>query len=91
MSNVAAVGRIVHVFVDPAQNNGTDIAPAVITRVWNEQGVNLKVLLDHADNIWLTSVTLCDDREAAEKVTSYRVTDSGKRYPAAAFWPPRVG
>lgn len=85
-----ALGRVVHVFVDPAHNNGSDVAPAVITRVWNEQGVNLKVLLDNPDNIWLTSVTLCDDRESAEQVKSYRVADNGDRYPAAAFWPPRV-
>lgn len=85
-----AVGRIVHVFVDPAHNNGAGIAPAVITRVWNDQGVNLKVLLDHSDNIWLTSVTLCDDRDSAEKITSYRVADDGRKYPAAAFWPPIV-
>lgn len=85
-----ALGRIVHVFVDPARNNGSDVAPAVITRVWNEHGVNLKVLLDSPDNIWLTSVALCDDREDAEKVTSYRLADNGDRIPAAAFWPPRV-
>lgn len=90
MSNAPALGRIVHVFVDPARNNGSDVAPAVITRVWNEQGVNLKVLLDNPDDIWLTSVTLCENREAAEKVNSYRVANNGDRYPASAFWPPRV-
>lgn len=85
-----ALGRIVHVFVDPARNNGADVAPALITRVWNEHGVNIRVLLDGPDTPWLTSVTLRDDRESAEKVTSYRVADNGDRYPAAAFWPPRV-
>lgn len=85
-----ALGRTVHVFVDPARNNGADIAPAVITRVWNDQGVNLRVLLDGTDVPWFTSVALCDDRESAEKVTSYRVADNGDHYPAAAFWPPIV-
>lgn len=85
-----ALGRIVHVFVDPARNNGSDVAPAMITRVWNARGVNIRVLLDGPDTPWLTSVTLCEDREGAEKVTSYRVADNGERYPAAAFWPPRV-
>lgn len=84
------LGRVVHVFADPARNNGADVAPAMITRVWNDQGVNLRVLLDGPDTPWLTSVVLCDDRDAAEKVTSYRVADNGERYPAAAFWPPIV-
>ena len=30
------VGRIVHVLVDPKQNNGSDVAAAVITRVWSD-------------------------------------------------------
>lgn len=85
-----ALGRIVHVFVDPTQNNGADVAPAVITRVWSEQLVNLKVLLDASNDVWFTSVALCDDRDSAEKVTSYRVAGNGDHYPAAAFWPPRV-
>lgn len=86
----AALGRTVHVFVDPARNNGSEIAPALITRVWTEQGVNVRVLLDGTDVPWLTSVTLCNDRESAEQVTSYRIADNGERYPAAAFWPPIV-
>lgn len=85
-----ALGRIVHVFVDPARNNGADVAPAMITRVWNEEGVNIRVMLDGPDTPWLTSVQVCDDRESAEKVTAYRVADDGRRYPAAAFWPPIV-
>lgn len=85
-----ALGRIVHVFVDPARNNGAEVAPAVITRVWKEHGVNIRVLLDGPDTPWLTSVTLCEDRDSAEKVTNYRVANNGDRYPAAAFWPPRV-
>lgn len=88
--NTPALGRIVHTFVDPARNNGADIAPAVITRVWNEQGVNLRVLLDGPDTLWFTSVVLCDDRDSAEQVKSKRVADNGDHYPAAAFWPPRV-
>jgi hypothetical protein len=42
------VGRIVHVLVDPKANNGSDVAPAIITRVWNDSGVNLRVLRDNA-------------------------------------------
>jgi hypothetical protein len=85
-----ALGRIVHVFVDPARNNGGDIAPAMITRVWKDQGVNLKVVLDGPEEYWLTSVALYDDRESAEQVTTYRICKDGRRIPAAAFWPPIV-
>ena len=84
-----ALGRMVHVFVDPARNNGADVAPAVITRVWSDESINLKVLLDSPDDvIWFPSVTLCNDRESAEQVKSFRITNHGSRFPAAAFWPP---
>lgn len=32
----ASIGRIVHVIVDPASNNGSDVAPAIVVRVWGE-------------------------------------------------------
>lgn len=84
------VGRIVHVFVDPALNNGADIAPAVITRVWNDELVNLKVLVDgKSEALWLTSVALCADRDSALEVSSYTTSSTGGRLPAAAYWPPR--
>lgn len=85
-----ALGRIVHVFVDPARNNGADVAPAMITRVWNEEGVNIRVMLDGTETPWMTSVTLRNDRESAEQVKSFRITDDGRRIVAAAFWPPIV-
>lgn len=82
----ATVGRVVHVVVDPKTNNGSDIAPALIVRVWGEpyeiedgrgprQTVNLRVLLDEKDTPWLTSWSLYQQR-----LTS----DTGH-----AFWPPR--
>ena len=40
-----AVGRIVHAFANPTQANGADIAPAIITRVWSDQTVNVTVSL----------------------------------------------
>lgn len=71
-----SIGRIVIVAVDPAANNGADEAPAVITRVWNDTLVNVKVLNDGSMNEWKTSVTL-----HAEKSDNPAHT---------AWWPPRV-
>lgn len=86
-----SVGRIVHVIVDPAVNNGTDVAPALITRVWSDEMVNVRVLHDGPAVVpsqqnrqeWVTSVPLAESREAL---------DEGRETPATfgAFWPPRV-
>jgi hypothetical protein len=96
-----SVGRIVHVFADPRHNNGADVAPAVITRVWLEDEpptVNVRVLLDgEGAPPWLTSVPLYDTREDAEAAHARL----GEKFAAAgvapldsvphrAFWPPRV-
>lgn len=34
-----------------------DDFPAVVVRVWNPTSVNLQVLLDGPDNLWVTSAT----------------------------------
>lgn len=68
--------------VDPAQNNGSDTAPAIITRVWNETPdgawlVNLRVLVDtDAVPLSLTSVYL------------YNQEPDERQH--CAWWPPRV-
>lgn len=101
MSQVASVGRIVHMIVNPTQNNGSTIAPAVITRVWGEpfEGadglgrrvtVNLRVLLDQADVPWLTSVELFDERPDEEALAAARPHNC-RGYSSVAFWPPRGG
>lgn len=72
-----SLGRIVHVLVDPAINNGADVAPAVITRVWGDSMVNVKVLLDAAGEQWQTSVNLYTERPDNPELTR------------AAWWPPR--
>lgn len=73
-----SIGRIVHVLVDPAQNNGNDVAPAIITRVWTDRMVNVKVLTDGPHDLWQTSLDLLDVRPSDNTI---------KR---AAFWPPKV-
>lgn len=86
-----SVGRIVHVIVSPRENNGADVAPAVITRVWNEQGINVRVLLDGPDTPWRTSVPLYESREALEAANAQMVISGGVRPPLfGAFWPPRA-
>lgn len=73
-----SIGRIVHVIADPTKNNGSDVAAAVITRVWTDTMINVKVLTDGPQDYWQTSIDLHDERPQ---------DDSIKR---AAWWPPRT-
>lgn len=87
------VGRIVHVLVDPKVNNGSDVAPAVITRVWNEHGINVRVLRDgYPDpSEWMTSISLHASREALdEHIEAVKSANPGAEVSVrGAFWPPR--
>jgi len=73
------IGRIVIALVDPSRNNGTDVCPAIITRVWGPTMVNVKTLNDSLANEWLTSVTLFDTEDEARE-----------HGPHSCFWPPRA-
>ena len=57
-----SIGRIVIFHCDEQQrekmNNYQPDAPAVITAVWGDEYVNLKVLLDGENTLWMTSATL---------------------------------
>jgi len=92
----AAVGRIVHVLVDPEVNNGSDVAPAVIVRAWTEECVNLRALLDGPETPWLTSYSLHESREALEDHAALRQAELDETGPGqtvqlrGAFWPPHV-
>lgn len=97
-----AIGRIVHVLVDPNMNNGSGTAAAVITRVWSDTCVNLRVLRDNypGPEEWLTSYSLHESREAleahaAERQAALDASLAPGAEPRAvqlfgAFWPPRV-
>lgn len=97
--NTPSLGRIVLVTVsDPSSNNGAEVAPAVITRVWSDTLVNVRVLLDGHDTLWLTSVALHSDRQSLEVARETRrvhLTASGfdpgtADLYVAAYWPPRM-
>lgn len=64
-------------------NNGGDQAPAVITRVWSDTLVNLRILADSGETPWKTSVLLF---QTPEEYAEAR--DAGKTY--GCYWPPRV-
>jgi hypothetical protein len=78
-------GRIVLVRGIQANSNGSDVAPAIITRAWSNDLVNVLVFPDCAAPVPATSVALVDDEAAA------RALQDSKEYPATvAYWPPRV-
>jgi hypothetical protein len=80
-----SLARSVIALVDPAGNNGADVCPAVITRVWGECAngswtINLKTIKDGNVDEWLTSRSLFE--------TEAQARESGAH--GACFWPPRV-
>ncbi|ELP64170.1 hypothetical protein PV735_05230 [Streptomyces turgidiscabies] len=51
-----AVGDVVLVVADPAENNGATTAPAIVTRVWSATTINARVLHDGPGHSWRTSL-----------------------------------
>lgn len=76
-----SLGRIVLVPMDPTTNNGSDVAPAVITRVWTDTMINVKILTDAPADQWRTSLTLLDQAPVEGALPGMHM----------AWWPPRVG
>jgi hypothetical protein len=98
VSQKPSIARIVIVTVDPRTNNGSDTAPAVITRVNSEQSVNLRILLDASTSVpAATSVELCEDESLARAAVARHREQfvaaggtPGALHPTVAYWPPRV-
>lgn len=87
MSNRPTPGRIVT--LKGFDSNGINEHPAIITRVWRDDLVNLTVFPDAAVPTSFTSVVLMEDRDAAEAhLQSLSKTIIGAR---CAFWPERIG
>lgn len=83
MPQTPSLGRVVIAHVaEPAMNNGSIEAPAIITRVFGQHPaggwiVNLRVLLDaFTTPLHLTSVRLLDEAPEGQTHT--------------CWWPPRV-
>lgn len=73
-----SIGQIVVVPMDPVMNNGADEAPAMITRVWSDEMVNVRILGEQSLHVeWRTSVRLLAEKP---EVPGHD-----------AWWPPRVG
>jgi hypothetical protein len=98
-STKATISRIVHVLVDPAENNGCDIATGIVSRVWGpptigpsgleSQTVNIRVIGDNNEVSWLTSIRLYEKRPTDEQLAAMNPVNP-KGYRTAAFWPPRA-
>lgn len=77
-----SVGDIVLVAMDPAFNNGSAEAPAVVTRVWSKTTVNVRVLADHgASPQWFTSLVYAESLAEAAAAAATGVI------PAVWTWP----
>lgn len=95
------IGEQVTMLVDPSQNNGSDIAPALVVRDWGKpyeqngverQTVNVRVLGDSAETLWLTSIALYDERPTEEQLAAWN-SYNPKGYRAVAYRPstPLIG
>lgn len=78
-----SIGRIVHVPMDPATNNGANVAPAVVTRVWNENLINVRILGDGHAIDWRTSVAYIESLDLVGGLDPLQLH--------VWSWPPREG
>ena len=75
--NKPSIARLVIVPMNAETNNGATEAPAIITRVWSDTLVNVRVLSDSDRSPeWRTSVALYEEKP----------DEPGH----VAWWPPRV-
>jgi hypothetical protein len=94
-----SLGRIVLARTDPTTNNGADVCPALITRVWGPAAagghewvtVNLKLFRDGNNDVAsVTSARLFADEPAAASWAAEQDPPVVGGEPGVAYWPPRV-
>jgi hypothetical protein len=74
-----SLGRIVLYSVDPARNASLPVAPAMITRVWSDDEVDLMIFPVTGQPYAATSIKLHAREPEPAKLTIHQ-----------AWWPPRV-
>lgn len=88
--NKPSIGRIVHYCLDEADrsqiaatggNHGLIVQPAVIVAVHSDDCVNLKVLIDGPQDLWVTSIMHFDPATG---------DDAAQPANGTWRWPPRV-
>ncbi|MFF7171080.1 hypothetical protein [Streptomyces pseudovenezuelae] len=72
------VGQVVLVPMDQAVNNGSDVAPAIVSRVWSETSINVRVVEDGPRIEWRQSLEYTDDLSSLDRGELYWWT-----------WPPQ--
>lgn len=72
-----SLGDIVHVPMPPSANNGSDTAAAIVTRVWEDGKINVRIFADStaSPQEWRTSLTYADELD-------YNPDDKASMY----FW-----
>jgi len=88
------IGEQVYVLLDPAQNNGADHAVGWVVRDWGapfsngdgkvRQTVNVRVLGDGPDTLWLTSIPLFEQLPSTEELASLSASNP-RGYRTVAF------
>lgn len=84
MSQKPSIGRTVIYRLNESEvatNGGSTVAPAVITRVWTDTLVNLRILFDSSEVGHRTSVPISDLGEDENE---------GHAKPFSWYWPARV-
>jgi hypothetical protein len=64
---VPSVGQVVLVPMDQAVNNGADVGPAIVSRVWSETSINVRVIEDGPRIEWRQSLEYTDDLGALDR------------------------
>jgi hypothetical protein len=82
-----SLGRIVILRGLYAKGNGAMECPAVITRVWNDDMINVTAFPDCKSPQPVTSVFLVADAAAADE---HAGQTSRPQDASVAYWPPRV-